>query len=96
MIDMIIYYWDWMLAILMISGISSFWSSNLGTIMCILITIASVALTVLLAMGGVPGVEYFLVLGLILFPALSWAGFLIGKYLKKRSNSKLENDQGLK
>jgi hypothetical protein len=96
MIDMIVYYWEWMLAILVISGISSFWSSKLGTIMCVLITLASVALTVLLAIGGVPGTEYFLVLGLFLFPALSWAGFLIGKYLKKRCDSNLENNQGLK
>ena len=87
MIDMIVYYWDWSLAILAISGISSYFSLKVGVFTSALLTLCSIALGILAMMSGAVGSQYFFVLAIFLFPALAWTGFFLGRLLGKKFGS---------
>jgi hypothetical protein len=83
MIEMIGDFWQQMLAVLLISTIASFLSSKSGVILSSLISLGYVSFTVLFSVGGFPGTEKFLIVGLFLIPTIAWSGFFIGSFFKK-------------
>lgn len=90
MVNMIIYYWDWILVIAVVSVVSSFISSKLGIVLSSLMTGCLILFTVLVGAAGAGGADDFMLLGFVLFPALSWVGFIAGRALRKRRLSKSE------
>lgn len=81
--------WPTMLAILLICSLASFVNHKFGIFVATLITLGSIALTIALAAGGVPGIEWFLLFGLGLFPGLAWSGFFTGRYFRRKSVAKI-------
>ena len=68
------------LGILFISIIASFFSKKCGVISSSTITIISIISAFIMTMINF----YFLFFGLLFFPALTWFGFWLGRFIRKR------------
>jgi hypothetical protein len=88
----ITYYSPGMAIILFVSTISSFISVRLGIITATLITMGSIALTIVFGTVAITGYYEFLVFGLGAFPALSWVGLFLGRLIKNRINNRKNKD----
>jgi uncharacterized membrane protein YGL010W len=90
MLQTLVEYWQGIAAILLLSSVSSFLSFKLGLFVSIFITLTSIAFTIFAGTFAVTGYYEFVLFGLALFPAISWVGFFIGHFFrKKRNNNKL-------
>lgn len=75
------------IAISLVSFTSSFASPKLGMFASSLITVGYIAFAILAAVGGVPGSDKFLILGLFVYPFISWTCFFIGRHFRRNRNA---------
>lgn len=84
MIRMLGEYWQGIVAILLVCSLASFTNQKFGIVISALITLGSVALTILLGAAGAVGFHSYLPFGLGLFPGLAWIGFWLGRVVRRK------------
>ncbi len=76
------YYWKEIIVIFLITSAASMYSSKIGIFVSSLCTLGYATLSIAFASGGVSGGDNFLIFGIFVFPAISWIGFFLGKFLR--------------
>ena len=87
MLNMAIYFLPGMATILLISAAASFMSPKFGKFVSIFISLGSIGLTIFTAPVATVGFIEFLLFGLAIFPALSWIGYFLGNYFRKKRSA---------